>query len=381
MSDRLYKMATGGGYTPVVFQGSSINLPTPNLDILRQGWEAREARQDKAIQQQTAIDVALGKIQEQLNPNELEWFDDYKDNINNQIQTQINEGNYTTAIRTATSLAGKVAKDKDVLGRIKQQEYFKTAQDKVVNDKTLSDDTKEWWVTNHQYNYNPTLGAQEVTDLPTGPTDYIALAAKAIQLAAPEQGSQGTVDITNQTHSSYSWSRLSADKIKEVFNSVLASTPGARQSIMQDKAVDKYTLAKLAKELQDTNLSESERKEKQERLNILSNRLKNDNGTWLSDDEYMAKRIEPTLYNAAYNIEQNDITQRYNRKNDTNSLNTSDIINEIIGTEEGVVEGGGQVGVVDNSGKTSYQKTTSAAQAGINALIEAIQTNNLNNPF
>lgn len=147
----------GFNFNPIQLTPIEYKPQAEDLSILERGLAQRDARRTAASQQVEAIDKALGDIEKQLNKAELPWFNDYKAKIKEDINNQINAGNYTNALNIAIKSAGEVAKDSAVLNRIKaNQDYDK--QDKElqtrVDNKSIKRDTARYFRHINQYQYN-----------------------------------------------------------------------------------------------------------------------------------------------------------------------------------------------------------------------------------
>lgn len=324
-----------GSFTPIVY--------TPQVEdmtILQKSLAQREARQESASEKQTAVDVALAQVEDKLNPNEKEWFANYKGDIQQQIQEQIDLGDYGSAIRTANRMAGKAASDSQILDRIKANEVYQQAKKEVIARNDISQDTKDWWLDTHQYSYTDKYDADgnviggeysQFEDRPAAPVDMNALAEKAIRFAAPEKdihSSDSTVtrgntvyekdskgnyvakesnpnnltdpraNITTSKGQSVSRTWLTEEKLKEVMNAVFAGTNGAKEAVIQDRKVALWKLRKL-KQQYDTSTDEEERNSLLSSSKLYENDLY-DKGILMSEDEYIAKKVSPILHNAAY---------------------------------------------------------------------------------
>lgn len=293
-----------GSFSPIIYQPQ-----VEDLNILQRSLAQREAREEKAAEQQTAIDNALGQIEDKLNPTEKEWFTNYKNDIKYQIQEQINAGNYGDAIRVATKLAGNVVSDSKILDRVKAQEIYKNAIDKVKSRTDISKDTKEWWIANHQYRYNDLTDANgniiggdydQFDDAPASAIDLTDLENKAIRFAAPTRTNRAGGKTTDTGGNDWvnNIEELTPEKLKDVMKGVFASTPGAKEYLIQEKQVAEFKL-KQYQDLIDDAASDTERKELEDKMQVYAKDLYED-GIRLSQDEYFAKKVNPVLYGAAY---------------------------------------------------------------------------------
>lgn len=146
-------------FNPIGFTPIGYSVQTPDLNILERSLAQREARKEKAAQQRTTLDVALGDIESKLNPAEAEWFTNYKNNINQQIQNSVDIGDFGNAIRTATTLAGETAKDSAILSRISANQKYQDWLNKIqqrVDKGEISQDTAKWAIATNPYQFNET---------------------------------------------------------------------------------------------------------------------------------------------------------------------------------------------------------------------------------
>lgn len=351
--------------TPTQYAPVELKVPTQDWNLYANSMAQLEARQEKASEKQTAIDVSLAQIEDKLNPNEIEWFNSYKKDIQDQIQNEVDAGNYGSAIKLANRLAGKTATDTRLLGRLKANELYQQARKEVMSRTDIDQDVKDWWLDTNQYSYedkyddngNVIGGTYSQYDFrPAAQIDYSSLAAKAIQLAAPEKdavttettthrgsssdrtnadgtgrGSSSSTTVSDMNSLSRQW--LTEEKLNEVMEAVLAGTPGAKAAILQDRAVSMWKLSKLEQQL-ETATTEEDKARIQNELDIYRNDLY-DGGILMTTKEYTAKKISPILHNAAYDWKEKR-TAHSDSRDSSSSVN-----NHAVGGGGG---GGGGVG-------------------------------------
>ena len=147
-----------GIYNPIEYKPQA-----PDLALLNNRLDRLDLLREKANQQKSAVDMALGKIEVELHndPETQKWFSDYKNNVKGQINDAIKTGDYAGAINMATSLAGEISSDSSVLGRIRANQEYQTRADethKRAVEGKISADTERWWLANNQFKY------EDVTD-------------------------------------------------------------------------------------------------------------------------------------------------------------------------------------------------------------------------
>lgn len=258
-------------FQPVAFNPTQYEYKPTDFSTLERSLAQREARHNQAIEQQSAVHTALGKIKTQLHRDEEtdKWFNDYANNINNQIQEQINVGNYGSAFRIATSLAGETAKDPAVLGRIQANEdYIKEVEtQKARRDKgEISQNTFDWWMYNNPYKYedikdakgNVIGGSSWIAETrPVVDLNLAKNALDALKLISPEKGSTTSSRISNADDdgaysaitkgggSSDAYERITVKKILDNMDRLMSSTPDGYRQAEQFFEVAKYDLERL----------------------------------------------------------------------------------------------------------------------------------------
>lgn len=140
-------------YNPATFQGVSFTPQAPDMNILARSLAQAEERHDKAIEKQTAIDIALGDIENELNAVEIPWFNQYKQNIQQQIQNELDNGNYGSAIRVAIKAAGNIKSDTALKGRIKANKDYIKKLESVKNNNKINSVTKQRFEAQNLYSY------------------------------------------------------------------------------------------------------------------------------------------------------------------------------------------------------------------------------------
>lgn len=260
------------GFNPAVFQGSSVDFNPHDFSIYERGLANLEARMDKAAEEQGAVDEALAKIELNLHPSEREWFAGYKQDIKDQIQGDIDAGNFGTAIRKATKLGSQAASDSRITGRVeantKYQEELKKQKDRLAKGD-ITEDAFNWWLKKNPYTYQDKYDAnrnvvsgtlQEFTPL-YDKIDYAGLTNAAFKLITANKGSSsrdGSTSVHNNTtgdlargnntykpgenvsgssHSSQSFEYVSLDDIKDNIEELIALNPGGIEQVEQDYIV------------------------------------------------------------------------------------------------------------------------------------------------
>lgn len=142
------------GFTPTVSDSLVYKPVETDYGILAKSMALQDERKKEAIQQQTAIDTALGKIETDLNPAEFEWFSKEKQRIKDNINDAVQVGDYTSAINTAISEVGRISNNTEWIGRIKNSaEYNQEMQrlDKMVETGYLTANEAKYYKRHNLY--------------------------------------------------------------------------------------------------------------------------------------------------------------------------------------------------------------------------------------
>lgn len=334
-----YTPSEVAGITPATFSGYVYNPTTEfkhqDYDLLSRTVEAYQARIDKANEKQSEVDQALATIESKLHNSEKTsgWFKAYKDNIKNQIQKQIDEGNYRSAIRTATTLATQTIADPAIQGRIQANaEYEEELKvQKQRRDKgDISQATYDWWLSNNPYNYKDkkddagnVIGVEKsgVSFRPVNDINWANQANIAFKLLSPKKrtsyNSSTTQEYNNQdldengkpkaisqtdTTTIDSYEKISKEDIVKNIDELLAATPDGYRQAEQAYNVAIHDYKNLEKQLESLDPTSPEYQTIKEQLAQRNLQLSN-NGSLIPYKEYYARMVTNNLFaeGLAYN--------------------------------------------------------------------------------
>ena len=294
---------TRGGFVP-----RRLNVQGPSIEVFANALNKIDTRHREALAQRNQIMAAVG----QLDLNEAE--DEFKLNYIRDIQNKIDEasefGGYSTALTTATQLAGSVLTDPRITGRIKAQQEYKSAKDRVMNDKDLNQVTKDRWLEQNPYTYQDKFDSNgrviggtgfKPNWTPVNRVDLTEVYARLKQLVAPKTGNinkamflgadgQPTNDPTKGVWGvieevNGKWQEVSYDRLKNAFDQLWKEMPNAMQSILQDRDDRKWQYDKADEE---------------GKKSFIGSDIMDDAGRLLSPEEYLNKRVSPVLHEMAY---------------------------------------------------------------------------------
>lgn len=298
-----------GGFVPQrIYQGR-------NLDAFAKSLDKIDERAKQALAQRTQIAVALGQLN--LNSNDEEFRANYIRDIQQQLDEAAVGGDYSQTLQQATLLAGKVASDPAIIGRVKANAAYEEFKKNIQNRNDITQDVKDYALANNPYHYEDKYDEQghliggstwEPNKTPVSTVDLSNLMTKAKQWVAVHKGS-GVNDIKfvdadgNLTSDpgknfyglaykkSGSWEYVSEKDLNDALKSAIDTTPGARASLQQDYEVALWKYNKMTPEEKKKNIDSDI----------------TENGLLLSPEEYLAKRVKPGIHAMSYYNSGSDI--------------------------------------------------------------------------
>lgn len=298
-----------GGFVPQrIYQGRNLDAFIKSLDKI-------DERAKQALAQRTQIAVALGQLN--LNSNDEEFRANYIRDIQQQLDEAAVGGDYSQTLQQATLLAGKVASDPAIIGRVKANAAYEEFKKNIQNRNDITQDVKDYALANNPYHYEDKYDEQghliggstwEPNKTPVSTVDLSNLMTKAKQWVAVHKGS-GVNDIKfvdadgNLTSDpgknfyglaykkSGSWEYVSEKDLNDALKSAIDTTPGARASLQQDYEVALWKYNKMTPEEKKKNIDSDI----------------TENGLLLSPEEYLAKRVKPGIHAMSYYNSDSDI--------------------------------------------------------------------------
>lgn len=286
-------------------------VPTVDLNTLGNTFNTLEQGHKEAIKTASNLQAEMAKLE--LNEAENEWRQQKISEIQQLVDNNTVFGNSAAALDDIVIKAGNLASDAGMIGRLQAQKDYTDFKNRVINDKTLPEDYKEYFLEKNPYYYKDIVDEEtgkvingtkwHPTTSPTAVVDLSSLISKGLQWAARESGSYNQVrwldkngnPTTNPNEvfdgeyyddTTHSFEKLDRSKIEAGIRAAIESTPGAKESLQQD-----YDIA-LWKHKKAINATKG-------RYNIVSD-VTDDNGITLSPQQYLNKRISPALYATEY---------------------------------------------------------------------------------
>lgn len=286
-------------FNPIAFQPTEYKPVENKANILLQ--QAIDKKQVAKNAANTGLNQIVAKIEElrgTVSPDEQtqQWLTNYGKNITNQIQTEIDAGNYYAAVELAGRLGANVI-NAQVQGRqnaYKEQKTIDDAYYKGVQSGLYSSRDYEYWRKEQQNkpNYIPAMtNGVERTDVmgtfakPTQllqPVNYENIInAAAAAAAATYNATGGHTNKDGTGVGASSTVSLSADKIKG-YAKDLINDPLYKDAIEQDyrySILEYNDLKNTTTSVNDANTRNTpEFKEKLERLKYLEKILRSNDG-------------------------------------------------------------------------------------------------------
>ena len=306
-------------FNPTVFTPTQYEYKAADMSILERSLAQRETRMKEAAQGKSAVDKALGELELKLNPAEAKWFEGYKQDIRNQIQSSIDSGDPGAAVRDATTLAGSVIQDPRILGRIRAQEAYDTelkTQQARRDREEISQNTFDWWVANNTYSYTDNKDANgnfiegspwKADTRPVKDINWAEHAATAYKLITPKKYTSskgGGSDITNAdgTSKGSKWSRssgiekITVEDILGNIDELLSATPDGYRQAEQAYNVAVFDYNRLKQQWEKAVASGSSDADKLGAQLEERKKLMYKNGSPINYKEYYARMITDNHY-------------------------------------------------------------------------------------
>lgn len=334
IQDRKISLGTVA-FNPATFQGAVFTPQQENMSLLQHSIDKLDERKEKTDQQTAAIMSAINNVK--LDSSENNWKRDYVNSIKNKINSAAQFGDYSSALETATRLAGEAVTSPELLGRQRYYEEREKWLEELKNRNArgeIDSDTYNRAVAQNAYSYsdtyddkgnitggiswNPAFNPVKDLDLgqvmreikalvtPSSRANQTTRANSAIYLN--EKGEQTTnIDEARAVFSrstggssSSSYTGVTAKEWADAYDAWVSQHPEAiaqfeqkRQNVMWNY---KQNIIKSA----DTNISEEERKIADDTATNLYQTLIDDDGGLLTTKNYARSITSPMFKVMAY---------------------------------------------------------------------------------
>ena len=305
-------------FAPASFTPSQYEYQAADMGILERSLAQREARMKEAAQNKGAVDRALGEIELKLNPSDAEWFEGYKQDIRNQIQSSIDSGDYGEAIRTATYLADSIVQDPRIVGRIRSQEaYQKELQTQQArrDRREIGQNTFDWWISNNKHNYVDSIDGNgnyvesspwQAKTRPVADINWAEHAMTAYKLITPKKtnisksGGSSTTNVDG-TGEGDKWNRK--DNVEEItvediltnIDELLSATSDGYREAEQAYDVAMFDFNRLQEQYNSLSTDDPEKEKLGQQLDARK-KLMYKNGAPIGYKEYYARMVTDNRY-------------------------------------------------------------------------------------
>lgn len=284
-------------------------VPSVDLNTLGKTFDTLEQGHKEAVKAASDLEVTMANLP--LNEAENEWRQQKINEIKQTIDNNTIFGNSYAALDNLILKSGDLMADQGMIGRLQAQKDFKDFETRVLNDQSLPQNYKEYFLEKNPYHYedkydnkgNLIGGTKWKPNVsPTNVIPLNQLIAQGISIAAKEHGGgtstrwldeNGRVttdpmkafdgEVFNTTTNQ--WDRLSKEKIWQAVRGLINTTPGAAESLQQDYDVAYW---------------EHEKAVKANGNKPVVDEITGPNGVILSPEEYLFKRVDPAVQASSY---------------------------------------------------------------------------------
>lgn len=311
------------------FTPMQYTMETADPTLLAKSLTMQEAREKESKDTMDLIDTSINAYKEQLNVNEHGWLKEKADKIRNDIDYQIDLGNYQTAIRLAKDAAKDFKRDEDLSNKMKVNEIYTKQRDKIQSGN-YSQYLKNYWDYRNQYSYNGTadwkpnwnpvaeLSVNATVNLVNSLTSEDAQSnsagwsrngetmidknGNAMSAKAYTAFKDAILSVSSNSGGSSSRSvrEKSKARLEKTFRDLL-DVDDVRDSFSQYYEIRKWNLDEFDRKANDMSLSETDRQSARKQADALRKDFTDKNGIIISDyDTWIDDKVIPLLSNIAY---------------------------------------------------------------------------------
>lgn len=322
-------------FNPAAFQGVVFTPQQQNMSLLQHSIDKIDERKEKTDQQTAAIMEAINKVR--LDSSENKWKQDYVNRIKNEINAAAQFGDYSSALETATRLAGEAIHSPELSGRQRYYEEREKWLEELKNRHTrgeINSDTYNRAVAQNAYNYSDTYDDKgNITGgiswnpafNPVKDLDFSKIRDEIKALITPSQKTTSRKGGTSQVYldkdgnqttnindarrifytktggeSSHSETGVSHDQWAAAYDVWLSQHPEAIPQFEQQMQNVMWNVEQYKIKSRDTNISEDEQKIASETADKLAKTLRDKSGALLSPEKYARSLVDPMFEVMAY---------------------------------------------------------------------------------
>ena len=322
-------------FNPATFQGAVFTPQQENMSLLQHSIDKLDERKEKTDQQTAAIMSAINNVK--LDSSENNWKRDYVNRIKNKINSAAQFGDYSSALETATRLAGEAVTSPELLGRQRYYEEREKWLEELKNRNArgeIDSDTYNRAVAQNTYSYSDTYDDKgNITGgiswnpafNPVKDLDFSKIRDEIKALITPSQKTTSRKGGTSQVYldkdgnqttnindarrifytktggeSSHSETGVSHDQWAAAYDVWLSQHPEAIPQFEQQMQNVMWNVEQYKIKSRDTNISEDEQKIASETADKLAKTLRDKSGALLSPEKYARSLVDPMFEVMAY---------------------------------------------------------------------------------
>ena len=322
-------------FNPAAFQGVVFTPQQQNMSLLQHSIDKIDERKEKTDTQAAAIMEAINKVR--LDSSENKWKQDYVNRIKNEINAAAQFGDYSSALETATRLAGEAIHSPELSGRQRYYEEREKWLEELKNRRTrgeINSDTYNRAVAQNAYNYSDTYDDNgNITGgiswnpafNPVNDLDFSKIRDEIKAFITPSQKTTSRKGGTSQVYldkdgnqttnindarrtfytktggeSSHSETGVSPEQWAAAYDVWLSQHPEAIPQFEQQMQNVMWNIEQYKTKSKDTNISQDEQKIAKETADKLDKTLKDKSGALLSPEKYARSLVDPMFEVMAY---------------------------------------------------------------------------------
>lgn len=145
------------------FQPYTFTPQVSDNSILQRSFEANERREEKAYKIFRDLVELCQETAKKIPPTEADWFKSYSDGICGEVDSQIEAGNFQTAIRLSNKYLSQLHTDNNVIYRIDSYKHYCDDMEfhglSYYKNGRVSKETYDWFCYKNQYKFSPKYDA------------------------------------------------------------------------------------------------------------------------------------------------------------------------------------------------------------------------------
>lgn len=305
-------------FTPTQYK---LDYADPKIPI--QSMEKLAALEEKAYSTYTPVAQAYNKIRPYLNEAEYKWLDAKEKEVNDSIQAMIDAGNTESAAKYSRQAAIDFIRDKELQNKMQYEDSRNKFLTGLKSRNDINKDTQRAAILANTYNYTGSTeyipkfdpeSSVSVSDVAhrvnalvpeyseskrTGGTNTVLVDDKGKPVSNPNDAfyKRGSVSSSNLD----SWNEKDKDRLVRMFKNIIRSDSKINAGLKQQFDVSTILYKDAIKQLENTNLSEEDRKQWEAERDRHLSEITNDDGIIIDNyDKWIDTRVIPIIEDLHY---------------------------------------------------------------------------------